>query len=89
MGSQSAIVACMDMQSLRLMGAHEIRMKFGGIGRQRLLMITRRPDFPSPVAQLTQGKVWLGEQIDEWLAAHGSEVNTPPRKGAGHRPEPG
>ncbi|MEU4625539.1 DNA-binding protein [Actinoplanes sp. NPDC023801] len=78
----------MDMQSLRLMGAHEIRMKLGGIGRQRLLMITRRPDFPSPLAQLTQGKVWLADQIDDWLAAHGSEINTPPRTRAEHRPGP-
>jgi prophage regulatory protein len=78
----------MDMQSLRLMGAHEIRMKFGGIGRQRLLLITSRPDFPRPLAHLTQGKVWLADQIDEWLAAHGSEIKTPPRAHTDRRPRP-
>nr|WP_106324729.1 DNA-binding protein [Actinoplanes italicus] len=76
------------MQSLRLMGAHEIRMRFGGIGRQRLLLITQRPDFPSPLAHLSQGKVWLADQIEEWLAAHSSEIDKPSRSSTDRRPDP-
>ena len=55
---------------LHLMGAHEIRVRLGGISRQRTYQITSRADFPKPVADLGQGKVWLAEDVDTWISAH-------------------
>jgi prophage regulatory protein len=52
------------------MGAHEIRVRLGGISRQRTYQITSRTDFPKPVADLEQGKVWLAEDVETWISAH-------------------
>jgi prophage regulatory protein len=54
---------------LDLVGAHEIRVMFGLISRQRVYQITSRPDFPRPVAELAQGKVWLASEAKAWRAA--------------------
>ncbi|WP_433796438.1 DNA-binding protein [Actinoplanes sp. CA-252034] len=51
-----------------LVGAHELRMMFGEISRQRVHQITARPDFPRPVADLAQGKVWLAGEAAAWRA---------------------
>jgi prophage regulatory protein len=50
----------------QLVGAHEIRLLFGGISPQRVYQITSRPDFPEPVADLAQGKVWLAAEAQAW-----------------------
>jgi prophage regulatory protein len=50
-----------------LMGAHEIRMLLGGITRQRVYQLTCRPDFPAPVADLSQGKVWRTADVQRWV----------------------
>lgn len=52
------------------MGGHEIRVRLGGISRQRVYQITRRPDFPTPVADLGQGKVWLADDVSAWITRH-------------------
>ncbi|MEV6489502.1 AlpA family phage regulatory protein [Actinoplanes sp. NPDC051633] len=57
----------MDGQRLRLMGAHEIRGRLGGISRQRVFQLTRRADFPAPVAVLHAGRVWLAADVEEWI----------------------
>jgi predicted DNA-binding transcriptional regulator AlpA len=49
------------------MGAHEIRTRLGGISRQRVYQLTSRPDFPKPVADLRQGKVWLTGDVEAWM----------------------
>lgn len=54
---------------LRLMGAHEIREQLG-VSRQRTYQLTRRADFPTPIADLTQGKIWLTEDVEAWIAEH-------------------
>ncbi|MBB2948772.1 putative DNA-binding transcriptional regulator AlpA [Actinoplanes lutulentus] len=51
-----------------LMGAHEIRVRLGGLTRQRIYQLTSRADFPPPVADLAQGKVWLTSDVEEWIA---------------------
>jgi prophage regulatory protein len=51
------------------MGAHEIRIRLGGISRQRVYQLTSRRDFPTPVADLVQGKVWLTEDVEAWIAS--------------------
>ena len=55
---------------IRLMGAHEIRLRLGGVSRQRAYQITSRADFPAPVADLAQGKVWATEDVEVWMKAH-------------------
>jgi len=52
------------------MGAHEIRIRLGGISRQRTYQITRRDDFPRPAADLAQGKVWYTEDVEDWMKRH-------------------
>ncbi len=55
---------------MRLVGAHEVRLLLGGVSRQRAYQITSRRDFPAPVADLAQGKIWAAEDVDAWIAAH-------------------
>jgi prophage regulatory protein len=71
------IVGCMGTRSLRLMGAHEIRMRLGGVSRQRVYQITSRPDFPEPAADLVQGKVWWSEDVEAWIAAKRPQTTDP------------
>ena len=54
---------------MRLMGAHEIRLRIGRITRQRVYQLARRPDFPAPVADLAQGKIWLADDVEAWIVA--------------------
>jgi prophage regulatory protein len=61
-------VMSLDRANLRLVGSHEIRLQFGGISRQRIYQLTTRSDFPAPVADLAQGKVWLADEVEEWRA---------------------
>jgi len=61
-------------------GNHEISEMLGSVSRQRVYQITRRADFPQPVARLAQGKVWLGDQVEAWIAA---------RRGKRADPQPG
>jgi prophage regulatory protein len=63
----------MVMKALRVVGAHEIRVRLGGVSRQRVYQITSRPDFPAPVADLAQGKVWLNDDVEAWIATHRPE----------------
>jgi prophage regulatory protein len=53
-----------------LVGAHEIRASLGNVSRQRTYQITSRADFPEPVADLAQGKVWLARDVDAWIVTH-------------------
>lgn len=58
------------MTTVRWMGAEEIRIRLGGVSRQRAYQITCRADFPTPVAVLAQGKVWRTEDVETWMDAH-------------------
>ncbi|WP_433789238.1 helix-turn-helix transcriptional regulator [Actinoplanes sp. CA-252034] len=49
-------------------GAHELRVLLDGISRQRVYQLTARPDFPEPVADLAQGKVWRTSEVTAWIA---------------------
>ncbi|MEU4622008.1 DNA-binding protein [Actinoplanes sp. NPDC023801] len=60
----------MSTNELRLVGAHEIRIRLGGVSRQRAYQITSRADFPKPIADLVQGKIWLAEDVENWMAVH-------------------
>ena len=58
----------MDRDSIRLVGAHEIRDLLG-VSRQRVYQLVAKPDFPPPVATLAQGKVWALPDVEAWIAA--------------------
>jgi predicted DNA-binding transcriptional regulator AlpA len=60
---------------IRLVGAHEIRIRLGAISRQRAYQITSRADFPQPIADLAQGKVWRTDDVDRWIREHRPEPN--------------
>ncbi|WP_328469087.1 DNA-binding protein [Actinoplanes sp. NBC_00393] len=60
----------MAQTSLRLVGAAEISVLLGGVSRQRVYQLTRRADFPAPVADLAQGKVWNADDVLAWIASH-------------------
>jgi prophage regulatory protein len=57
----------MPAHAIRLVGAHEIRIRLGDISRQRVYQLTSDPDFPEPIAALAQGKVWLSDDVEAWI----------------------
>ena len=63
------------VKPIRLMGAHEIRVRLGGVSRQRAYQITSRADFPKPVADLAQGKVWATEDVEAWMRVHRRDID--------------
>lgn len=52
------------------MGIAEIRALLD-ISRQRADQLTRRADFPAPVAELGMGKVWNAEDVRNWARKDG------------------
>jgi len=58
------------MTNLLLLGTAELQRRFGGVSRQRVDQVSRRPDFPSPCATLSQGRVWLGADVEAWIRVH-------------------
>ena len=54
---------------LPLVGPHEIRAMLG-VSRQRVYQLATRSDFPKPVAELAQGKVWMLADIAAWISVH-------------------
>ncbi|GGN59504.1 hypothetical protein GCM10010112_14580 [Actinoplanes lobatus] len=61
----------MDFPFPNLVGHQEVRVRLGGISRQRVYQLTNRADFPRPVAQLAQGRVWLADEVEAWCLARG------------------
>ena len=52
-----------------LVGAHEIRDLLG-VSRQRVYQLAKRSDFPEPVAELAQGKVWAPADLEAWIGCY-------------------
>ncbi|WP_173745415.1 helix-turn-helix transcriptional regulator [Actinoplanes sp. TFC3] len=55
------------MQTIVLMGVEEIRKRLGEASTQRIYVLSRRPEFPRPVATLQSGRVWLADDVEDWL----------------------
>jgi hypothetical protein len=53
----------------RLYGPGELAVLFD-VSRQRVLQLTRRPDFPEPLARLIGMNVWDADEVDRWAAIH-------------------
>lgn len=62
------------VEKLSLMGAHEIRVRLGGMSRQRVYQITNHQNFPAPVAELEMGKVWDGDDVEAWIRRYRPEL---------------
>ena len=73
--SHASTVDHVANKPIRLMGAHEIRLRLGGVSRQRAYQITSRADFPAPVADLAQGKVWSTDDVEAWMKAHRRDLD--------------
>ncbi|GAA1879562.1 hypothetical protein [Asanoa iriomotensis] len=58
----------------RLMMSHEIRMRLGGISRQRVYAITSHKNFPDPVAELAAGKIWATDDVEAWIKEYRPEL---------------
>ena len=63
----------MPATPVRLVGAHVILIRLGGVSRQRAYQITSRAEFPKPVADLAQGKTWRTRNVDHWIRLHRPE----------------
>ena len=57
-------------KKLNLMGSHEIRVRLGGISRQRVYQITSHRNFPEPVSVLEMGNVWLADDVEAWISKY-------------------
>jgi prophage regulatory protein len=55
------------MDPIPLMALAEIRIRLGGISSQRVDFLTRRSDFPRPVAMLKVGRIWHRTDIESWI----------------------
>ncbi len=65
-----------SVRRMELVGAHEIRVMLGGISKQRVYVITSHRNFPDPVADLMQGKVWRKADVEAWIREHRPELTT-------------
>ena len=52
-----------------LMGPYEIAQRMG-VSRQRFQQFTRHPTVPRPYQELRGMKVWLAEDVEEWIRKH-------------------
>ena len=53
-----------------LMGVSEIAKRLG-VSRQRASQLTQEyEDFPEPVSELAQGRVWRSDDIEAWIERH-------------------
>ena len=50
-----------------IMAAAEIA-DYLGISRQRVAVLVERPDFPSPMAHLSVGRIWRTADVRQWAA---------------------
>lgn len=50
---------------VNLVGSKEIQ-ELLGVSRQRVDQLSKSPGFPSPVASLASGRIWLRADIERW-----------------------
>ena len=64
--------------AVRLLGLTEIGEGLG-LSKQRVHGLAREigQDFPAPLAELRQGRVWDADTVEKWAAEHGRAWNEP------------
>jgi prophage regulatory protein len=50
---------------VELIGPQEIAQLLG-VSRQRVGQLTKRGDFPKPVAVLAMGQIWDADEVRQW-----------------------
>ncbi len=68
--------------AIGLWGLHEMA-EYYAIRRQLAAKWTTRSDFPKPLAELAQGRVWDAAAIKAWGAHHGRQEGCGPGKAKG------
>lgn len=58
-----------------LMGPAELRRRLTE-SRGKALALSMASSFPEPVARLAQGRVWLTEDIEDWISRHQPHLAT-------------
>ncbi len=66
----------MPRRDITLMGAAEIGARLR-LSKQRTYVIINRKGFPDPQATLAMGKVWLGADVERWIAEHRPDLDAP------------
>lgn len=51
------------------MGQHEIRERLG-YSRQHTAVLINSKGFPDPAYELGMGRIWLAEDVEEWIRVH-------------------
>ncbi|GIE46427.1 hypothetical protein Alo02nite_93250 [Actinoplanes lobatus] len=51
------------------MGQQEIRDRLG-YSRQHTAMLIGQKGFPDPAYKLGMGRIWLADDVEEWIRAH-------------------
>ena len=46
-----------------------------GVGTNRTWQLTKHPDFPAPIAELSVGRIWRTSEIQRWCERHGRTVH--------------
>jgi prophage regulatory protein len=59
----------MPRSDITLLGAAEIGARLR-LSKTRTTVIINRKGFPEPQATLAMGKVWLGADVEAWIAEH-------------------
>lgn len=60
----------------RFVGAKEIQDRLG-VSRQRVQQLITRSDWPAPYEVLAMGKIWLRDDIEDWIRQHRPGVEKP------------
>jgi predicted DNA-binding transcriptional regulator AlpA len=66
---------------LRLVGLAEVA-KLLAVTKRTASRYAARDDFPSPVADLAMGPVWLAAEVEDWIAKTPIRRGRPPGKRA-------
>jgi predicted DNA-binding transcriptional regulator AlpA len=59
-----------------LVGAAEVAQMLN-VSRQQVHRLSRREDFPDPVAVLQAGKIWRRRDVERWAATHPRKPGRP------------
>jgi prophage regulatory protein len=54
----------------QVFGLREIDLRLAGRCDRGADAVVARQSFPEPVARLNQGRVWLADDVEEWITAN-------------------
>ena len=60
--------------TMRLVGRGELR-KLLGVSHTRVVFLANQPDFPTPLDELSVGKIWALDDVMAWAQRKGRTLN--------------